>query len=135
MAHANALMAMMPDLDLERTTKEALPHSSRDVGGGYVLLCPREEAPHALRDCETAALQDFLPTTLIGDQICVRRWAKLRIPTGQNYYSAWKEKEKPLEKRRTAYNVKVSHVTAWMPGPGNRTYFHLPDCRTSSRDL
>jgi len=108
--HANALMAMMPDLDLERTTKEALPRSSRDVGGGYVLLRPREEAPRALRDCETAALQDFLPTTLIGDQICVHRWVKLRIPTGQNCYSAWKEKEKPLEKRRTACNVKVSHL-------------------------
>ena len=26
-------------------------------------------------------------------------------------------------------------VTAWTPGPGNQTYFHLPDCRTSSRDL
>ncbi|KAH9074395.1 hypothetical protein EDB83DRAFT_2203920, partial [Lactarius deliciosus] len=35
------------------------------------------------------------------------RWAKLRIPTGQNCYSAWKEKEKPLEKRRTARNVKL----------------------------
>jgi hypothetical protein len=42
----------------------------------------------------------------------VRRWAKLRIPTGQNCYSAWKEKQKPLEKRRTARNVKVRHISA-----------------------
>jgi hypothetical protein len=55
-ARANALMAMIPDLDLERTTKAALPQSLRDVGGGVILLCPQESAPHALRDCEAAAL-------------------------------------------------------------------------------
>ena len=44
-------------------------------------------------------------------------WAKLRLPTGQNCYSAWKEKEKPLEKRRTARNVKVrcTSVTLVLP--------------------
>jgi hypothetical protein len=104
---ANALVAMIPDLDLERTTKEALPRGSRDIGGGFILLRPREEAPHALRDCEAAALREFLPSTQMGDQVCVHRWAKLRIPTGQNCYTAWKEKEKPLEKCRTARNVKV----------------------------
>src|SRR5216683_2233935 len=35
----------------------------------------------------------------------------LTLPTGQNCYSAWKEKEKPLEKCRTARNVKV-HCTS-----------------------
>jgi hypothetical protein len=98
---------MMLDLDLERTTKAALPHGSREVGGGFILLRPREEAPHALWDCEAAALQEFFPSAQIGDQVCVRRWAKLRIPTGQNCYTAWKELEKPLEKRRTAHNIKV----------------------------
>ena len=39
-AQANALMAMIPDLDLKRTTKAALPRGSRDVGGGVILLCP-----------------------------------------------------------------------------------------------
>ena len=106
-ARTNALVAMMPDLDLERTTKAALPRGSREVGGGFILLRPREEAPRALRDCEAAALQEFFPSARIGDQVCVHRWAKLRIPTGQNCYTAWKELEKPLEKRRTARNVKV----------------------------
>jgi hypothetical protein len=118
-ARANALMAMIPDLDLERTTKEALPRGSRDVGGGFVLLRPREEVPRALRDCEAAALREFLPTTQIGDQICVRRWAKLRLTTGQNCYSAWKEKEKPLEKRRTARNVKVCHPSQFARARAN----------------
>jgi len=44
-------------------------------------------------------------------EISMCRWAKLQLPTGQNCYSAWKEKEKPLEKRRTARNVKV-HCTS-----------------------
>jgi len=112
-------MAMIPDLDLEQTTKEALPRGSRDVGGGFVLLRPREEVPRALRDCEAAALREFLPTTQIGDQICVRRWAKLRLTTGQNCYSAWKEKEKPLEKRRTARNVKVCHPSQFARARAN----------------
>jgi hypothetical protein len=34
----------------------------------------------------------------------------------------------PIDERNTA-------VTAWTPGPGNRTLFHLPDCRTPSRFL
>jgi len=71
--HANALMAMIPDLDLERTTKEALPCSSRDVRGGFILLCSREAVPRALQDCEAAAMREFMPATQMGDQICMRR--------------------------------------------------------------
>jgi hypothetical protein len=87
-ARTNTLVAMMPDLDLERTTKAALPHGSREVRGGFILLCPHEEVLHALWDCEAAALQEFFPSTRMGDQVCVRHWAKLRIPTGQNCYTA-----------------------------------------------
>ncbi len=102
-------MAMIPNLDLERTTKDTLLRGSRDVGGGFVLLRPREAVPHALWDCEAAALQESFLNTQMGDQVCVRHWAKLRIPTGQNCYSMWKELEKPLERHRTAYNVKACH--------------------------
>jgi hypothetical protein len=79
---ANALMAMILDLDLEWTTKAALPQSLRDVRGGVILLRPRESASHALQVYKAAALQDFMLATQMGDQICVRCWAKLRIPTG-----------------------------------------------------
>ncbi len=41
----------------------------------------------------------------------MHQWAKLQLPTGQNCYSAWKEKEKPLEKCRTARNVKVHYTS------------------------
>ena len=40
------------------------------------------------------------------------RWAKLHIPTGQNCYSTWKEKEKPLEKCCTARNIKVCRISS-----------------------
>jgi hypothetical protein len=55
-------------------------------------------------------LHGFLPTAPIGVEISVRRWAKLRLPTGQNCNSAWKELQKPLERRRTARNVKVRRM-------------------------
>jgi hypothetical protein len=60
-------MAMIPDLDLEQTTKAALPQGSRDIRGGVILLHPQESAPHALWDCEAAALQDFMLATQMGD--------------------------------------------------------------------
>ena len=37
----------------------------------------------------------------------VTRWARLRLPNGQVARSRWKESLKPLQKLRTARNVKV----------------------------
>ena len=108
-ARVNALKAMIPDLDIDGTMDEHLPQGCKDVGQGYLLLCAREEEARPLRDCEGEALCDFLKITPSTTEICVCRWAKLRIPTGQNCYSAWKELERPIEKRRTACNVKVCH--------------------------
>jgi hypothetical protein len=110
-ARVNALKAMIPDLDVDGTSEERLPRGSKDVGQGYILLRAREEEPHPLRDCERRALCDFLNIPQSTTEICVRRWAKLRIPTGQNCYSAWKELERPLERRRTARNVKVCYTS------------------------
>jgi hypothetical protein len=98
-AQINALKAMIPDLDIDGPTKEHLPQGSRDLGGGFVLLHAREKHPHPLRECEAAALHDFLGTPPSNDIISVHQWGKLRLPTGQNCYCAWKEKEKPIEKR------------------------------------
>ena len=112
-ARVNALIAMIPDLDGDQGT--SLPRGSKDLGGGFVLLRARDATPHPLREIEAQALRGLFPATPLN--VSVRRWAKLRIPTGQNCYSAWKEKQKPLEKRRTARNVKVSpaiHTTILM---------------------
>jgi hypothetical protein len=106
-ARINALKAMIPDLDVDGATEEHLPQGCKDVGNGYLLLRAREEEARPLRDCETKALCEFLGIATATNEICVHRWAKLRIPTGQNCYSSWKELQRPIERRRTARNVKV----------------------------
>ena len=103
-ARVNALKAMIPDFDRDQSV--SLPRGFKDLGSGFVLLHARDANPHLLREIETQVLRELLPATPPG--VTVRRWARLRIPTGQNCYSAWKEKQKPLKKRRTARNVKVS---------------------------
>jgi len=108
-AQVNALKAMIPQLDIGNSDEGRLPRGSRDLGEGFILLRARESDPSDLRDCEADALHNYLGivSETPGPKISVRHWAKLRIPTGQNCYSAWKEKQKPLEKRQTAQNVKV----------------------------
>ena len=102
---------MIPDLDPDGYSEAALPHGARDVGEGFIFLQAREDDPRPLRDCEAAALREYLGLPPSDAAISVRQWAKLRIPTGQNCYSAWKEKEKPLEQCRTACNTKVSRLS------------------------
>ena len=68
----NALKAMIPDLDLDRTVKGVLPHSSKDLGNRYILLCAYK----------ADALQKSLPSVMREGHISVRCWAKLRLPTG-----------------------------------------------------
>jgi hypothetical protein len=109
-ARVNALKALIPDLDLEGSPHQPLPRSLKDLGDGFVLLHARKETAHPLRECEADVLREILPTASRETEICVRRWAKLCIPTGQNCYSSWKEKQKPLDRRRTVCNVKVSQM-------------------------
>ena len=74
---------MIPGLDTERTDGEYLPRGSKDLGNGFILLWARESDPHPLRDCEVDALCEYLGILSLGPEVPVRRWAKLRIPTGQ----------------------------------------------------
>ena len=107
-ARINALVAIIPDLDDKNSSGEALPRGSKDIGDGFVLLRARDKHTRYLRGREAEALQRFMPRASNNDGIPVRRWSRLRIPTGQICYSAWKELQKLLEKRRTARNVKAS---------------------------
>jgi hypothetical protein len=109
-ARVNALKALISDLDLEGSPNQPLPCGSKDLGGSFVLLHAYEKTACSLRECEADALHEILPTTSNNTEIHIRRWAKLHIPTRQNCYSFWKEKEKSLNKRRTAHNVKVSYM-------------------------
>ena len=106
-AQVNALKALIPDLKPDRMDNNDLSHGSRDLGDGFVLLRAREGELHPLWDCEADALRNFLPNSHLDAEICVWQWVKLQILIGQNCYSAWKEKQKLLEKCRTARNVKV----------------------------
>jgi len=109
-ARVNALKALIPDLAPDKADANHLPRGARDIGDGFVLLRAREEVSRPLRDCEAAALRESLPGAQMEDEIYVRRWAKLRLHTGQTCYSAWKETQRPIEKRRTARNVKVCSI-------------------------
>ena len=108
-AQVNAITAMIPDL-CSLGSSETRPSRGNDFGDGFILLRPRERKPTPLRNLEAEALCNFFPTVQRGVEISVVRWAKLRLPTGQNCNSSWKELQKPLEKRRTARNVKVFHT-------------------------
>ena len=75
---------IIPDLDPDGYSEAALSHGTRDVGEGFIFLRAREDDPRPLRDCEAAALRKYLNLPPSNAAISVRRWAKLRIPTGQN---------------------------------------------------
>jgi hypothetical protein len=109
-AQTNALKAMIPDLIVDDPSKDILPRGAKDLGNRFVLLHAHKGEPHPLWECEAEALCDVLPTAQRVVDISVRRWAKLRLPTGQNCNSTWKELEKPLEKHHTVRMVKVCYI-------------------------
>ena len=105
-ACVNALVAIIPDLEGNQNSGGDLPCGSKDIEDRFVLLHARDKHLECLRECKVDALNKFLSTSNTG-RVAVCRWARLRIPTGQVCYSAWKELQRPLEKRQTAHNVKV----------------------------
>jgi len=90
-AQVNAINAMIPDLCIDGPSEGRLSCGAKDLGGRFILLRAHEGNPSPLQECEAEALCDFFPTIQRGVEIPVIRWAKLRLPTGQNCNSAWKE--------------------------------------------
>ena len=112
----NALKAMIPDLDLD-PSPSTVPRGSKDLGDGYVLLRAKDNASRNIPNCEESALIKYLNDThnlsLSDDwSPTITRWARLHLPNGQIARSAWKENLKPINKVRTARNIKVSFVVA-----------------------
>jgi len=130
-AQVNALKAMIPQLNVGDSDEGWLPCGSRDLGDGFILLRAQEADPSPLCDCEADALRSYLGivSDSVRPEIPVRCWAKLRIPTGQNCYSAWKEKQKPLQKRQTARNVKVCRLSVIHSMACQETILTLIDTR------
>ncbi|KAJ6557751.1 hypothetical protein B0H19DRAFT_947038 [Mycena capillaripes] len=105
-AQVNALKAMIPDL--EPATK--LPRGSEDLGSGYVLLRAKDEYNQVIHGAQGDAIQEYLEAVTGVEspenfRPSLQRWARLRLPNGQIARSAWKEKQKALNKVRMSRNV------------------------------
>jgi len=75
---------MIPDLCINGPSEGQLSCGAKDLGGGFILLRAHEGNPSPLWECEAEALCDFFPAIQRGVEIPVIRWAKLRLPMGQN---------------------------------------------------
>ncbi|KAJ6498405.1 hypothetical protein C8R47DRAFT_971893 [Mycena vitilis] len=105
-AQVNALKSLIPDLEPE----PGLPRGADDLGGGYVLLTAKDEYNQVIRGAQGEALREYLEDLReesFPDNFypSLQRWARLRLPNGQIARSAWKEKQKALEKVRMARNI------------------------------
>ncbi|KIY44279.1 hypothetical protein FISHEDRAFT_52736, partial [Fistulina hepatica ATCC 64428] len=73
-----------------------------DLGDGYILLPALDVAFRPVSDCKGQAFRDYIehrghhpPFDYI---LCVKRWARLMLPSRQIARSHWKEEQKPLSK-------------------------------------
>ncbi len=104
-AQVNALKIMYPVLD---KPEKGLPHGALDIGDGFQLRRAMDSYDQEIVGKEKEAICQFLlQHGTNANTLRMRKWARLRLPTGQIARSAWKENLKPLEKLRMARNVKV----------------------------
>ncbi len=104
-AQVNALKIMYPVLD---KPEKGLPHGALDIGDGFQLRRAMDSCEREIVGKEREAICQFLlEHGIVANTIKMRKWARLRLPTGQIARSAWKENLKSLEKLRIARNVKV----------------------------
>ena len=104
-ANTNALVAMWPDFEKTKGN----PRGSIDLGGGYLLLGPKDTTLYCVSPTKRTSLDDFF-SRLDADSIdrqAVYRWGRLRIPTGQIARSRWKELERCSDMAQTDRNIKV----------------------------
>ena len=110
----SALKAMIPDLLTELDSNEKAPRGSEEVAEGYTLLRARAEDMEKIDGLPGLAIRRYFQQEAedVHDDWNprVRKWARLRLPTGQIARSSWKEKLKSMEKVRSSRNVKVRHI-------------------------
>ena len=107
MASINALLTMWPEIGHESCN----PRGSIDLGGGYILLGPKDDKPYDLSPAERTALALYRAT--LSDHIAptersVHRWGRLRLSNGQLARSRWKEIDRSSKLARTDRILKVS---------------------------
>lgn len=106
MANINALVAMWPEIDQEAHN----PAGSIDLGGGYILLRPRDVGPYTLSSIEQTALDSYRATLPDSDapvERSIYRWGRLQISNGQLARSYWKEVVRCAKSARTDRVLKV----------------------------
>ena len=108
-AQVNSLKSLIPDLEPDT---DALPRGAEDLDNGYVLLRAKDEYNQLIHGAAGDAIKTFLEEandTVYPDSLSpsLQRWARLRIPNGQIARTAWKEKQKALNKVRMSRNAWV----------------------------
>ncbi|KAF8183845.1 hypothetical protein K438DRAFT_1974872 [Mycena galopus ATCC 62051] len=103
----NALVSIIPDLE---PSKDKLPISAIDLGGGYRLLRMCDSTSRPVRECEAVAIRHYIEDEFGEDAVeawrpSVVRWARARLSTGQIAKSLWKE-ERQTE-ARVSRQVKI----------------------------
>lgn len=110
-SQVNALKTMVPSIDKD---SDKVPRGAWDLGDGYFLLKAQEPSETYCSASESRAIRMFGCEGSLDDDPAnsekykVRRWARVRLPTGQVARSAWKETLKPIDKLRRARCVKVN---------------------------
>ncbi|EGO23888.1 hypothetical protein SERLADRAFT_439198 [Serpula lacrymans var. lacrymans S7.9] len=104
-AQINAFKAMIPDLEPDPPP----PHGSVKLEDGYTLLRKRERTPKAIHACEATALNVYCQQfgVQFNPEGCVRKWARLGLPSGQIARSAWGEDMPGKRALQHSRHVKV----------------------------
>ncbi|KAJ7649592.1 hypothetical protein B0H17DRAFT_958446 [Mycena rosella] len=107
-AQVNALKSLIPDLEPDN---DCLPCSSEDLGDSYALLRARDKYNQTICGLAGDAIKDYLEDTTgityaENFSPSLQRWARLLLPNGQIARSAWKEKQKALNKVRMSRNIR-----------------------------
>ncbi|KAJ8089116.1 hypothetical protein PM082_014364 [Marasmius tenuissimus] len=102
---------LVPDFDpLDNT----LPRGALDIGNGFLFLRARDRTARPLPEVERMAWKRYwisqgVSESDLPDKHKVYRWAKLRLPNGQNTRARWKEEAKGIEHVRMSRHVKMRH--------------------------
>jgi hypothetical protein len=102
MVSINALLAMWPDVG----RKLHNPRGSIDLGGGYILLGPKDDTLYRISSTEEDAVTRFLDNAAPAVK-SLHRWGRLQISNGQLARSRWKEIDRSKRLARTDRMLKV----------------------------
>ncbi|KAL7279560.1 hypothetical protein ACG7TL_005959 [Trametes sanguinea] len=117
----NAIKALDPRLNQHGHSRPGLhPRGACELGQGYVLLRARDRTARQVPGEEAGSFYDYF--TVHAPQLCtgqgrssfaikIQKWARLRLPDQTVVRSAWKEREKPLNKLRMARCIKFADAS------------------------